>query len=425
VPVKVNSFIDMHQRGERGLLIHVRFPTDSHADDMDEFVSLVGAANIQVIVVKELKRTSPVPKYFIGYGQSQQIKNDVDSDDIDVVLINKPISAAQGRNLEELLGCRVIDRNELILDIFSQRALSFEGKLQVEYAQLKHIRSRLIRGWTHLERQKGGIGLRGPGETQLETDRRLIDVRLKSIKKRLDHVFKQRGLGRANRQRNATPLISFVGYTNAGKSTLFNQVTESSVYVKDQLFATLDPTLRKTSMPTLGDVVFADTVGFIRDLPHDLIAAFRATLEETKQADLLVHVVDCSDPDYKEMIDTVNGVIHEIGAESVPVLYVYNKIDQRDMPSRIDNDSLGLPRTVWLSAREGLGVELFQQAVTEILSQDFINTQITVKASQSKLRAKLYSIGAVQHEKIKDDGDFLLSLKIRRVDYQRLLSNFI
>ena len=290
----VNTFIDLHKRGDRGLVVCVRFLSRCDAKEDGEFLGLVKAADIELAHVSYLSRAEPVPKYLIGRGQVDALAEIVAKNKITVVLFNQVISPAQGRNLECIFNCRVIDRNELILDIFAQRARSFEGKLQVEYAQLVHIRSRLVKGWTHLERQRGGIGLRGPGETQLETDKRLIDIRLKSIKKKLEKVFDQRVLQRSNRKQKSIPTVSFIGYTNVGKSTLFNLLTAADVMAEDMLFATLDPTLRRLKMETLGNVVMADTVGFIRDLPHDLIAAFRATLEETKQADLLVHVVDSS-----------------------------------------------------------------------------------------------------------------------------------
>jgi GTPase len=422
VSFEVSSFIDLKKKGDRGLLIYVHLVEGGYAQDISEFCGLAQAANIQQAHVVELNRKIPTPKYFIGRGQAEQVAQDLLTYDANVVLINHEVSAAQGRNLEQLFGCRVIDRNELILDIFAQRARSFEGKLQVELAQLQHIRTRLIRGWTHLERQRGGIGLRGPGETQLETDRRLLDQRIKTIRRKLDKVFKQRSIGRRHRRRSGLPVVSCVGYTNAGKSTLFNQLSCASVEVKDMLFATLDPTLRVVKLATSGQVVLADTVGFIRDLPHDLVAAFRATLEETRQADLLLHVVDSSHDEIREVMASVDSVLNEIEASDIPVLFVYNKIDLIDKSPLIERNEEGLPKKVWLSAKTDHGVDLLKLAIDEILSKDFINISVMLKSSESKLRAKLYSIGAVEFENVTEEGAFCLQLRISRVRYNQLFN---
>lgn len=340
------------------------------------------------------------------------------------MIFNHELSPAQERNLEKLFQCRVIDRTGLILDIFAQRARTFEGKLQVELAQLRHLSTRLVRGWTHLERQRGGIGLRGPGETQLETDRRLLGLRIKAINKRLQKVAQQREQGRRARKRAEVPTISLVGYTNAGKSTLFNALTQSDAYVADQLFATLDPTLRYIRLPQLGKVILADTVGFIRGLPHDLVAAFRATLEETRQADLLLHVVDSHSDYCADTIDEVNKVLTEIGADKVAQLLIYNKIDLRgDVKPHVDFNEEQKPRRVWLSALTGEGFDLLKESMTQLLSDVVLRCEIKLTAKEGQLRAKLYSIDAVVHESSNEQGEITLELEIQRKDYQRLLGN--
>ena len=325
--------------------------------------------------------------------------------DADVVMFNHDLSPAQGRNLEKICECRVITRTDLILDIFAQRARGYEGKLQVELAQLQHIVSRLVGGWTHLERQKGGIGLRGPGETQLETDRRLINNRIKAIKKRLKKVETQRGQNRKARQRAEIPTIALVGYTNAGKSTLFNAMTHSEVYAADQLFATLDPTLRKITLPEKCDVILADTVGFIRDLPHDLVAAFQATLEETCQADLLLHIVDANNPNYQATIDNVNEVLDVIGAKDVPQLLVFNKVDLlADGEPRIDFGQDAHARAVWVSALKHQGIDLLKTAMLSVLENDIEQYTVRLDPAEAGLRAKVYKYGDVKEEVIMDDG---------------------
>lgn len=412
-------FIERHRGGERAILVQMELFRQTHPCALEEFKELANSADLKTLDVITGKRSTPEPKYFVGTGKAEEIHQAVKTHQAEVVLFNHELSPAQGRNLEQLFQCRVLDRTELILDIFAQRARTFEGKLQVELAQLQHLRTRLVRGWTHLERQKGGIGLRGPGETQLETDRRLIDIRIKNLKKRLEKVRKQRQQGRRARRRAALPVVSLVGYTNAGKSTLFNRLTDADAYAASQLFATLDPTLRRIQLPQLGNVILADTVGFIRDLPHELVAAFSATLEETREADLLLHVIDCLQPDFSEVIDDVNVVLEEIGADKVVQLQVYNKIDlsERYEP-RIDRHQDGRPKRVWLSAKTGAGFDLLFQAMTELMSEQHLHYEVVLTSQEAKKRSLLYNLGAVKSETLDEEGNVILELEIRRSDYE-------
>ncbi|MCL4110185.1 UNVERIFIED_CONTAM: hypothetical protein GTU68_026705 [Idotea baltica] len=336
-------------------------------------------------------------------------------------MFNHSLSASQERNLEEVLECRVMDRTGLILDIFAQRARTHEGQLQVELAQLEHSRTRLVRGWTHLERQKGGIGLRGPGETQLETDRRLLAARIKTIHAKLEKVRKQRDQGRKSRRKAEIPTVSLVGYTNAGKSTLFNRITSADVYVADKLFATLDPTLRRLELDEVGPVVLADTVGFIAHLPHKLVEAFKATLEETRSADLLLHVIDAATDERDRNIMEVQSVLEEIGASDISGLLVFNKIDLLEREPRIDRDVDGLPERVWLSAATGEGLDLLQQAIAELLGQDMVEQSLSISPTQGRLRAALYKLGAVVDEEHTEDGVAHLQIRLARADWNRLM----
>lgn len=416
-------FFERPDSGELAVLVHLEFPQHTDPDDPREFEELVLSAGGDPVDFVTGRRATPLARYFIGTGKLEELKHSVATHQANLVIFNHNLSPSQERNLEQALECRVLDRTGLILDIFAQRARTHEGKLQVELAQLRHMSTRLIRGWTHLERQKGGIGLRGPGETQLETDRRLLRVRITSIEKRLEKVRKQRDQGRRSRRRAEVPTVSLVGYTNAGKSTLFNRITAADVYVQDQLFATLDPTMRRIQLPSLGAAVLADTVGFISHLPHRLVEAFRATLEEAASSDLLLHVIDAAAEERTRNIEQVEQVLKEIGAADLPQLRVYNKIDLLDeFTPRIDRDDLGQPTAVWLSAHSGAGVELLFGAIAELLGQERIVQTLSLDSSQSRLRAKLYEHNAVIEEHYTDAGGIELSVNIQKSDLLRILS---
>lgn len=412
-----------HNDGELAVLVHIDFPEGHNREDLQEFQELVVSAGASPIDLVTTKRQKPDTKTFIGKGKVEEIGELLRLHDAQLVIFNHALSPSQERNLEKILQARVVDRTGLILDIFAQRARTHEGKLQVELAQLQHQSTRLIRGWTHLERQKGGIGLRGPGETQLETDRRLLRERVKHIQARLEKVEAQRELNRRARQRSSVPSIAIVGYTNAGKSTLFNTLTSADVYAANQLFATLDPTLRRLEIEPLGEVVLADTVGFIRHLPHKLVEAFKATLQEAAEADLLVHVIDAASSERDANIEQVELVLKEINALSVPQLRIYNKIDllEHQQP-RLDRDEQDNPTAVWVSAQEQLGLNLLKKAISELLAVEVFNDSIQLRPQDAQLRAILYEYGAIQKEHYQDNGDILLDLRIQKHDFRRALT---
>ncbi len=420
-------FFDRPDSGELAILVHLELPQSAELDDPREFEELVLSAGGDPAEFLTGQRASPHPKYFIGTGKLEELHQQVVQHQAGLVIFNHDLSPSQERNLEKVLQCRVLDRTGLILDIFAQRARTHEGKLQVELAQLEHMSTRLIRGWTHLERQKGGIGLRGPGETQLESDRRLLRARIKTIQRRLEKVRKQREQGRRARNRADIPTVSLVGYTNAGKSTLFNSITDAGVFAQDQLFATLDPTMRRIGLPDVGPAVLADTVGFISNLPHRLVESFRATLEEAASADLLLHVIDAADDERQRNMEQVELVLEEIDAAEIPVLKVYNKIDlMPEMEPRIDRDDQRRPVAVWLSAQDmqhqPAGLELLFTAISELLTGDIVQESIWLTAEMGSLRARLYRHNAVLNEEYHPDGTCELEIRLPEVDLNKILS---
>jgi GTP-binding protein HflX len=396
----------------------VRLGLGVHVDpeDLQEFTQLAVSAGAEPVATVTGRRERPDPRFFMGSGKADEVRDVAAAESADVILVDHALSPSQERNLEKHTGRRVLDRNTLILDIFAQRARSHEGKLEVELAQLKHIASRLVRGWTHLERQKGGIGMRGPGETQLETDRRLIGQRMRVLQRRLEKIKQQRDTGRAQRAEIPVPSVALVGYTNAGKSTLFRSVTGADAYVADQLFATLDPTVRRISLPGGTVAVLADTVGFIRELPHELVAAFQSTLTEAREATLLLHVVDASDPRRDDHITQVNGVLAEIGAGELPQILVYNKVDRLEFGPRIERDAEGRAVAVWISAAKRLGLDLLHQAIAERIARVARRARLRVPASAGALRAKLYAAGAVRGESVLEDGSLDLTVELPDVE---------
>ena len=410
---------DRAERGDRAVILHPEFRLTG-PDALDEFQELARSAGAEVAGIVCAPRDRPDARYYVGSGKIEELAERVEELGADLVLVSQSLSAVQERNIEKACRARVLDRATLILDIFAQRAQSYEGKLQVELAQLRHLSTRLVRGWTHLERQKGGIGLRGPGETQLETDRRLIGVRIRQLNSRLEKVARQREQSRRQRQRSRAPLIALVGYTNAGKSTLFNALTGADVGAENLLFATLDPTVRRMQGLHCGDVLLADTVGFVSDLPHELIAAFRATLQEAREADVLLHVIDLSDPYRVERQSDVEAVLESIGAERIPVIRVFNKIDLSGHQPAVQRDERGRPSAVNISAQTGAGLEQLRQAVSDWLSSERINRWIRLGGCHGRLRAQLFELGVVSEERIAENGSWMIHVDVPRETAERL-----
>ena len=406
--------------GERAILVQIS-PNGVGAEiALAEFRDLALSAGAIIFDTVLGTRATPDAKYYVGLGKASEIQEAVLAHDAELVLVNHELTPSQERNLERLLKCRVIGRTSLILDIFAKRARTFEGKLQVELAQLKHISTRLIRGWTHLERQKGGIGLKGPGETQLETDRRLLKIRIKTICQRIEKVRLRRDENRRARKKANTPTVSLVGYTNAGKSSLFNALTGAKIYVADQLFATLDPTMRKLDLPGAASVVLTDTVGFISNLPHQLVEAFQATLEETKEADLLLHVIDIADPNWREAFFAVESVLKEIGiGDDVKIIQVFNKIDLREgWEAKAKCNESGCK--VWVSAATGEGLDLLRETIAEQLNGEVVDEEIELTVNDAKLRANLYEAGAVVSERLIESGGSIIHVRMSLAEKARI-----
>jgi GTPase len=425
--------------GERALLVRIGIGQAPEADELSEFEALARSAGADVLSLISGTRRSPDPRLFVGSGKAEEIHQQVKALGAEVVLFDHTLSPSQERNLEALLQCRVLDRTGLILDIFAQRARSFEGQLQVELAQLRHMSTRLVRGWTHLERQKGGIGLRGPGETQLETDRRLLANRIRTLRARLDKVVTQRETTRRERKRAEVPTIAIVGYTNAGKSTLFNLLTGAESYAADKLFATLDPTVRRLDLPDARHVLLADTVGFVRDLPHELVAAFRSTLQEAREAMVLLHVIDAADPHRSDRIAQVNRVLEEVGAGDLPQIEVFNKVDLLGEEPRADvdphpHDGDGIDgvgegvigeriRRVWLSAQSGAGIPLLIDAIGKFIGPELVHRHVVLQPQEGRARAKFFAAGAVLNERSLPSGATDLEVSMPRRAFEHLCRN--
>jgi GTPase len=409
------------QGGERAVLVGVGIGHPVDDSDIAEFAALAASAGTIRVGTVLATRARPDPKYFVGSGKAEEIHATARDNRADLILFDQTLTPSQERNLEKLTGRRVLDRNGLILDIFAQRARSFEGKLQVELAQLSHLATRLVRGWTHLERQKGGIGLRGPGETQLETDRRLIAKRIRTLRARLDKLDRQRDTGRHVRREVPVPTVALVGYTNAGKSTLFNALTGAETYVADQLFATLDPTVRRVKLADVGEVVLADTVGFVRSLPHELIAAFRSTLQEAREADLLLHVVDASDPRRHERMEQVREVLRGIGAGEIRELVVFNKIDMSGDKPRTVTGANGVATQAWLSAASGEGLSSLRDELARAVNPNRVRRTLHLLLQAAAVRSELYKRNAVRGERQCEDGSWDIDVDLDPTEIAKLL----
>jgi GTP-binding protein HflX len=409
--------------GEKAVLVHLAFPKADYEADRREFIELARSAGAEVKAVIGGRRQKPDSSLYIGTGKADEVASAAQAGGAELAVFNHELSPSQERNLEKRIQARVLDRTGLILHIFAQRARSHEGKLQVELAQLQHHATRLVRGWTHLERQRGGgIGMTGPGETQLELDRRLIGRRIQTLQKRLDLVRRRREQNRRARAKSQMATFSLVGYTNAGKSTLFNALTGARTYASSKLFATLDPTLRRIELPDSRAAVLADTVGFVRDLPHDLVAAFRATLEEARESQLLLHVIDAADVERQQRIAQVEAVLDEIGAEAVPRLEVYNKIDLKpDEAPRLERDADGVPARVHVSALSGAGLDLLRAAIAERIGPLAEEHELSLPPAAARLRARLFAEGAVRSERIDAAGGYHLRVSMPRESLRRAL----
>jgi GTP-binding protein HflX len=411
--------LDRPRSGERALLLHVGLKRPCFDDEIQEFRALAESAGATVVAEVNARRDRPDPKFFVGSGKVDEVAALVRSSGAELILVNQPLRPGQERNLEQALNTRVLDRNGLILDIFAQRAATFEGKLQVELAQHEHLASRLVRGWTHLERQTGGIGLRGPGETQLETDRRLVSRRIRHLRERLARVDRQREASRKERRRSEVPTVALVGYTNAGKTTLFNALSGAHLLAKDQLFATLDPTIRRLALGGGEEALVVDTVGFVRDLPHELVAAFRATLTETREAALLLHVIDASDPHHEDRRRQVEAVLAEIGAAEVPCLPVYNKIDKAG-PDFVCEPEGPTPNRYCVSAVTGDGLAKLRAAIRARVSGERFVGELHLGPQQSRVRAKLFEWHAVRGETADPDGGWTLAVELPAQRWRQL-----
>ena len=415
------------EQKSKAILVQTEITSElASVEDLSELRLLAVSADLDVVDVLHCRRAMPSPRFFIGSGKIEELAVLVEQNKADLVIFNNPLTPAQERNISKEIKCTVLERTSLILHIFAQRARTYEGKLQVELARLKYQATRLVRGWTHLERQKGGFGLRGgPGEKQLELDRRMLNERIDEIERVLSKVESQREQSRKARRKNEVPVLSLVGYTNAGKSSLFNYLTKSDVYAADQLFATLDPTLRTLELENIGRVIFADTVGFIRHLPHDLVAAFKATLQETREATVLLHVVDCHDERMQDNIEQVNLVLNEIGAGNVKQLLVFNKIDLMDCVSpHVVRDENGVPKAVWMSAKTGEGSDLLCEIINELLQKNIVKLSLVLPSDSWELRSALYERKAIVSEKFDGDGNDLLEIEISEVEFNRLSKKY-